>query len=102
MADTVTIGGKHFEVKPLNLKSLKRLAEKGYLQKLSAVTGTALDADQLEAVIQTIAITLQRSYPDVTSEFVEENLEVQDIGLVLNTILIASGFKSDSSKVVSP
>jgi len=91
MSDTISIGGKHFEVRPLNLKSLKRLAEKGYLQKLSSIGGGALDAEQLEAVVQTIAITLQRNYPDVTAEWVEDSVEVQEIGVVLTAILEASG-----------
>jgi hypothetical protein len=98
MSDSVIIGGKHFEVKPLNLKSLKKLAEKGYLQKLASVSGNVLDAEQLDAVIQTITITIQRSYPDVTADWIEETLEVQDITGVLSTILAASGFKSDGSK----
>jgi hypothetical protein len=102
MSDTVTIGGKHFEVKPLNLKSLKKLAEKGYLQKLSTIGNAALDSDQLEAVIQTITVTLNRSYPDVTAEWVEDNVEVQDIAVVLTAIMAASGFRATDSKVVSP
>lgn len=102
MADTVTIGGKHFEVKPLNLKSLKELASKGYLQKLASVSTSVLDADQIEAVVGTITVTLKRAYPDITVEWVEDNLEVQDIGTVLSVILAASGFKSEGSKTVSP
>ena len=102
MSNALQIGNKHFEVLPLNLKSLKRLAEKGYLQKLTTVGSNALDAEQLEAVVQTVTIALQRNYPDVTSEFIEENVEVHDIGNVLNTILTASGFRNDGSKAASP
>jgi hypothetical protein len=98
MSDTLEIGGKHFELKPLNLKSLKKLAEKGYLQKLSSMNSGLLEADQLEAVIQTVAIALQRSYPDVTAEWLEDVIEVQELSGVLNAILVASGFKSADSK----
>lgn len=103
MSDTVNIGGKHFEVKPLNLRSLKVLAEKGYLAKLSTVgSNNSLDAEQIDSVIQTIAIALQRNYPDVNATWIEENVEVQDIGDILNTILSVSGFRGDSSKRESP
>lgn len=99
----VTIGGKHFEVKPLNLKSLKVLAEKGYLQKLSNVGSNSLDASQVDAVVQTVAITLQRNYPDITAEWIEEHVEVQDMGEILGTIMTVSGFLgTGEKKAVNP
>lgn len=96
MARTVRIGEKDLRVLPLNLKALKALAKDGHLEKLSSV-GEIPNADQMDSVVAFITSALSRATPDITPEWVEENVTIDRLTEVLTVVMEEAGFKAKAS-----
>ena len=91
----VTIGGNEYETSPLNFKALKRVWP--HVSKLVDKTGEQTMEDGFEAMelaVVVVVSSLQRKHPELTEEFVEENLlttEIKGLQEAMYAVLRESG-----------
>lgn len=90
---TVSIGGRDFKVLPLNLAGMRKIAESGVLKGLTGFDPAALSFEpQHVAAVQTVVLEiLKRDAKDLTPEFVDENLDAENMPEVLPKILEGGG-----------
>ncbi len=86
----VAMGGQQWTVPPLTLGQLRRLMPK--VQQLSEI-GTKMGETQIGILVEIVVAALQRNYPDVSVETVENLLDLANAGAVLNAVLTGSGLK---------
>jgi hypothetical protein len=90
----VAMGGENWLIPPLTLGQLRRLMPKvRQLTEIDAAMGEA----QIGVLVEIVAAALQRNYPDVTQETVENLLDLGNAGAVLNAVLTGSGLKTRNS-----
>ena len=87
----INIGTKTYTVPPLNFKRLRLL--KPEIELLAGVSG-APSAEQMDAMIQIIHSALERNYPELSKEDVEEMLDLGNAPKVLNAIMGVAGFQA--------
>jgi len=87
----VMMGGREWTVPPLTLGQLRRLMPK--VRELSEI-GAQMGETQIGVLVEIVAAALQRNYPDITAETVENLLDLGNAGRVLNAVLTGSGLKS--------
>ncbi|OGW51751.1 MAG: hypothetical protein A2Y81_12740 [Nitrospirae bacterium RBG_13_43_8] len=79
------IGDKEFVVSALNFKQVREL--RPLFKKLQDLQGGEnVDSEQLDAMIEIVHQGLQRNYPDITKEELEENLDMQNIQGIINAV----------------
>ncbi len=83
----VKIGGEEFVVPPLNLKSLRNMQD-----RLANFKG-GFDPASTEIVIDAAHAALLRNYPEITKEWLEENLDVANMQDVMESVMDSSGLK---------
>ncbi len=86
----VKIGGQDYVVPPYNFGRIKRIAP--HLQQLSAYlqqpSATSIMNDAyLDAVLQLLLIALERNYPDITADFLQENLDWAEVPAFMEVIV---------------
>ena len=86
----VAMGGQDWIVPPLTLGQLRRLMPK--VRQLTEI-GASMGEAQITVLIDIVAAALQRNYPEMTPEKVENLLDLGNAGVVLNAVLIGSGLK---------
>ncbi len=86
----VTMGDREWTVPPLTLGQLRRLMPK--VRQLSDI-GAQMGEPQIEVLVEIVAVALQRNYPDLTAETVENLLDLGNAGAVLSAVLTGSGLK---------
>jgi hypothetical protein len=86
----ITIGGENWVIPPLTLGQLRRLMPK--LRDLTEI-GAAMGEVEIEILVEIVATALQRNYPDITSDKVENLLDLGNAGAVLKAVLTGSGLK---------
>lgn len=84
----VAMGGQQWTVPPLTLGQLRRLMPK--VRQLTEI-GAQMGETQIGVLIEIVAAALQRNYPDLTAETVENLLDLGNAGAVLNAVLTGSG-----------
>src|SRR5580693_1399336 len=82
---TVAIGGEEFIVPPLTLGQLRQLMPR--VQQLAGLDATQMGDAQIQVLIEIVTAALQRNYPAMTKERVEEMLDLGNALPVLNAIL---------------
>lgn len=87
---TVAMGGQDWQVPPLTLGQLRRLMPK--VRELTEI-GAAMGETQIAVLIEIVTAALQRNYPDLTADKVENLLDLGNAGAVLNAVLTGSGLK---------
>ena len=87
----VEMGGQQWTVPPLTLGQLRRLMPK--VQQLTEI-GSEMGETQIAVLVEIVAAALQRNYPDVSVETVENLLDLGNAGAVLNAVLTGSGLRS--------
>jgi hypothetical protein len=87
----VTMGGREWAVPPLTLGQLRRLMPK--VRQLTEI-GAQMGESQIGVLVEIVAAAVQRNYPEVTPEAVEDLLDLGNAGIVLNAVLTGSGLKS--------
>jgi hypothetical protein len=86
---TVAIGGNKYIIPALSLGPLKRLRER--IRKVT--TGDATEEEAQEVTSQAIYAALKRNYPEITLEFVEEEIvDLVNCRQLLGVVLNASGY----------
>lgn len=97
----VTIGGTEYDTSPLNFKALKKVWP--HVSKLTEKTGEETMDDGFEAMdlaVIVIVSSLERKFPEVTIEFVEENLlttEIKGIQTAMYDTLRESGLLQEAT-----
>lgn len=84
----VKLGNKEYFVPPLNFKRLRQL--KADIELLSSVKGTPTD-EQMNAVVKVVHSAIERNYPDLTIDDVEEMLDLANAGTVVKAIMGGAG-----------
>jgi hypothetical protein len=85
------MGGETWLIPPLTLGQLRRLMPK--VRQLTEVDAS-MGEPQIAVLVEIVATALQRNYPDVTFEQVENLLDLGNAGAVLNAVLTGSGLKT--------
>ena len=88
------MGGQDWLVPPLTLGQLRRLIPK--VRQLTEI-GASMGEPQIGVIVEIVAAALQRNYPDVTMDNVEDLLDLGNAGAVLNAVLTGSGLKPRGS-----
>ena len=86
----VAMGGRDWLVPPLTLGELRRLMPK--VRQLTEI-GASMGEAQIVVLVEIVTAALQRNYPDVTLEEVENLLDLGNAASVLNAVLTGSGLK---------
>lgn len=87
---SVMMGGQEWTIPPLTLGQLRRLMPK--VRQLSEI-GAQIGETQIGVLVEIVAAALQRNYPDITTETVENLLDLGNAGPVLNAVLSGSGLR---------
>ncbi len=91
---TITIGECEWIVPPLTLGQLRRLMPK--VRQLSVID-TQMGDTEIAIVVEIVTAALQRNYPDVTADEVENILDLANAGRVLSAVLTGSGLKAGTT-----
>ncbi len=86
------IGDKEFIFPPMNLRISKRFEMGGGI-KAFAESPDAPGAE-VDGMARLIHATLERNYPDLTLDEVEEMVNVKNAGAIINAVLGISGFSA--------
>ena len=87
---TIAMGGADWVVPPLTLGQLRRLMPR--IEELGDL-GRPMAEPQLTVLVDIVAAALQRNYPDMTADLVEELLDLGNAAPVLAAVLTGSGLK---------
>jgi hypothetical protein len=90
----VAMGGENWLIPPLTLGQLRRLMPK--VRQLTEI-GAAMGESQIGVLVEIVAAAMQRNYPEMTQEAVENLLDLGNAGTVLNAVLTGSGLKMRDS-----
>lgn len=83
---TVNVAGKDYVVPPANLKAVK-----GWMAaQKTAQPGTI---EYVEAMTAFVLAVLQRNYPDLTAEELDEFLDQQSLAALMKAVAEAGGLK---------
>jgi hypothetical protein len=86
----VAMGGQDWLVPPLTLGQLRRLMPK--VRQLTEI-GVSMGEAQIGVLVEIVATALQRNYPDMTADKVENLLDLGNASVVLNAVLSGSGLR---------
>jgi hypothetical protein len=87
----VKIGGKTYLFAPISIGQMKRFMKA--IEKIQG--GDSTQEETLENSLAIIRASLQRNYPSMTGEWIEENIiDPTNLGSLFNVALEASGFKA--------
>jgi len=86
----VAMGGQDWMVPPLTLGQLRRLMPK--VRQLTEI-GASMGEAQIAVLVDIVTAALQRNYPEMTPDKVENLLDLGNASAVLNAVLTGSGLK---------
>jgi hypothetical protein len=92
----IAMAGQDWLVPPLTLGQLRRLMPK--VRELTEI-GASMGESQIAVLVEIVTAALQRNYPDVTADQVENLLDLGNAGVVLNVVLTGSGLKPRGTPV---
>src|ERR1700731_3390182 len=95
---TVNLGGQDYIVPPLALGQLRVLMPR--VQQLAGLDATQMGDAQLKTLIEILTAALQRNYPELTTDQVENLLDLGNAVPVLNAIL--GGIKLPAAEPAAP
>jgi hypothetical protein len=90
----VAMGGQDWIVPPLTLGQLRRLMPK--VRQLTEI-GASMGEAQIAVLVDIVTAALQRNYPEMTPDKVENLLDLGNASAVLNAVLTGSGLKLDGA-----
>lgn len=77
----VSMGGKNWIVPPLNLRALRELRPK------LAIMGDVTNEESVSALIEVVRTALARNYPEITTEQVEDMIDLGNIAEITSAIV---------------
>jgi hypothetical protein len=86
----ITMGDREWTIPPLTLGQLRRLMPK--VRQLSDINAQ-IGETQIAVMVEIVTAALQRNYPDITAETVENLLDLGNSGPVLTAVLTGSGLR---------
>jgi len=86
----IAMGGQEWTVPPLTLGQLRQLMPK--VRELSDIN-TQMGETQIGLLVEIVSAALQRNYPDITTDMVENLLDLGNATPVLNAVLTGSGLR---------
>jgi hypothetical protein len=87
----LALGGKKWIVPPLNFAALRRLH--GDIDALQSTNGPVISGDGMDRIVRVVTAALQRNYPVVTAEQVDELLDLGNAGRALMAVMGISGMQ---------
>jgi hypothetical protein len=93
---TVAMGGRDWIVPSLTLGQLRRLMPK--VRQLTEI-GASMGEPQISVLVDIVTAALQRNYPEMTTDQVENFLDLGNASAVLNAVLTGSGLKPSGAAV---
>jgi hypothetical protein len=84
---TVMMGGQGWVIPPLNLKSVRKIQP--LIPVLNAMDIASPEA--VDAMVELVFIALQRNYPDVTKDQVEDMVDLGNLQGIVNAVMNVSG-----------
>ena len=91
----IKFGRRTIIIPPLNLKRLKKLLPE--IQKLQA--GTPMTNEDEERIVKVVHSAIQRNYPEMTEEEVEEIVDLGNSMTVVKAIMGISGLQMKSGEI---
>jgi hypothetical protein len=91
----IRIAGKEWTVPPLTFRQLRRLQPQ---IELLATIGAAATPQQIAAVSEIVHAALSRNYPALSTDDVEEMLDLGNAARVISAILRGSGLNAGEAK----
>jgi len=92
---TIRIAGRDWMVPALTFKQLRRLQPQ---IELLATIGAAATPEQIAAVSEIVRAALSRNYPELTTDDVEEMLDLGNAARIIGAILRGSGLNSGEAR----
>jgi len=92
----IKMGGKEYTVPPLNFKRIRAL--KPQIEQLSTSNST-LNDEQMDVAIEVVHSAMERNYPDLRKEHIEEMLDLGNVHKVLSAIMGVSGMQASGEAV---
>lgn len=86
----VNIGGTDYTVPPLSFKQLRRLLDK--INLIGSIEGVPSD-EQMGAIVEVVHTALARNYPDITTDQLENILDLGNSARVVQAIMGVSGLE---------
>lgn len=83
----IKLGGKEFVLPPIPLSGLAKLGDR--LQQI----GTGMSEEAISSLVDGIFYALRRNYPDMSRDFVADNIDLMNANDVLNAFVEVNGFK---------
>lgn len=83
----IKMGGRDWQVPPINLKSVKALGP-----KIDALANMTSQFEMIPLVGEIVLHALRRNYPEVTQDEVEDMIDLGNAQSVMEAILFQSGF----------
>jgi hypothetical protein len=95
--ELIKIGEKEYTVPALNFKRVRTVQK--LLEEIGTVNvGQILTDKQLDMMIEITHIGIQRNYPEMTKEELEENLDLNNIFDVVQAVTGQTGLKKRIAK----
>lgn len=85
------IGEKEYIVPPMNFKTLKKVLPKVSSWDKTDFKGPEATMDIISKFSEIILLALQRNYPDLTLDELEEHLTMKEINPIVEIVLEVSG-----------
>lgn len=87
--EEIRLGGVTYVAPPMTLKTLRAMLPK--LEKLQI--GKAPSAEDLDVIFELIHVVLLRNYPHLERSVIEDELDVKNMGPVIEAVMRASGLE---------
>lgn len=83
----IKVGRRDLIVPPLNLKAVRKVEK-----LLPVLEGRSGEASFLDAAVEVLTLAIQRNYPDMTREDVEECVDLGNLPRLIEAVMNVSGF----------
>ena len=87
----IALGGQTFTVAPMNMKTLQIVTP--LLGSLRGIEGGGLTQENIQNIVTIIQLAINRNHPDVTFDFVNENMDLVNMGGLLEAAMKVSGLQ---------
>jgi queuine/archaeosine tRNA-ribosyltransferase len=86
----VSLGGTDYTVPPLSFKQLRKML--GKINLIGGIGGVPTD-EQMNAIVEVVHSALARNYPDLTTDQVDDMLDLGNASRVVQAIMGVSGLE---------
>jgi hypothetical protein len=101
----IKLGGEDYIVPPLSLRQVKKfqaIIEEQMEQSIGAASDGPLNGDQVESMKTVILAALQRNYPELTEDWLEDNIDLGNLISVFVAAMGVNGLKKAAAELALP